>query len=196
MYSIQSASKAIAAQDWQLAEKQLRLLYGKKKYVPEVPYNLALVVRLKGRPKEALKILTKTVRQFPDYQQASFELANTFVELGSVKEAHIQLKQHISKWTDDIDALKLIVRLEINQGNLEFAQQHLEKVQALLPSTEIEVEYLSAVLNLRFGKWEEARRQIQNLANLDPSMRPLLLQEVTHSQRGSIPLNPDRLGWE
>lgn len=195
MSSLQSVARSIASQDWEKAERQLRLLRRRYPGRPEVSYNLGLVVRERGRPEEALEILAETAARFPDYPFASFELANTLLALGREIEARDRREHHLSRWTEDADAHLLLGRIGLRHGDTEKARKHLAAIEQQLAGDNHDARLLEAQISLRSGDLEQARAKFKELSHAFPDMRPSLLKELTQAPRGRVPLDSRRLGW-
>ena len=196
MSSMQAVARSIAARDWIKAEKQLRMLRRRLPNRPDVPYNLALVVRERGRFDEAVEILAHTASRFPEYAFASFELANTLLAIGREADARNQLEHHLSRWDDDDDAHLLAARIRLRQGNMDKAKEHLGAVRQLTPGNSHDARLLEAQISLRSGDFEQSRAVFRELSSAVPDMRPSLLKELTQAPRGRIPLDSRRLGWD
>lgn len=193
--SLQSVAKSIAARDWETAEKKLRVLRRRHPGRAVVSYNLALVVRERGRHLEALELLAETAVRFPDHAFASFELANTLLMLGREREARERLEHHVSRWTGDADAHVLLGSLWMRHGDTERAKQHLAAVDRKPAGDNHDVALLEAQVCLRDGDFERAWVLFERLARASPDMRPSLLKELTQAPRGRLPLDSRRLGW-
>ena len=195
MSSMQSVARSIAARDWSKAEKKLRLLRRRHPDRPDVPYNLALVIRECGRFDEAVEILSRTAARFPGYAFASFELANTLLAMGRETDARDQLEHHLARWEDDEDAHLLAARIWLRQGNTDKATEHLAEIERQIADDNHDAKFLEAQISLRTGDFERTRALFRQLSRAAPYMRPNLLKELTQSPRGRIPLDSRRLGW-
>ena len=192
---MQSAAKSIASREWKKAEQQLRVLRRRVPKRAEIAYNLALVVRERGRFDEAIEMLAETARRFPEYSLAPFELANTLLALGRETEARERLEQYLSRWPEDADAHILAGRIRLRQGDTVRARQHLAAIERDFADDNHEATLLAAQIHLRCGDLDQALALFKQLSRTVPGLRPDLLKDLTQAPRGRIPIDSRRLGW-
>ena len=195
MSAFRSVAASIAAGDWQKAERQLRALRRRYPERADVSYNLALVVRERGRFDEALDMLAATARRFPDYPQAAFERASTLLELGREAEAGDRLERYLVQWPDDADAHLLLGRIRVRQGDTGRARKHLAALEPSPADGNHDARLLAAQIDLRDGDLGRALTRFRELSRALPALRPSLLKELTQAPRGRIPIDSRRLGW-
>lgn len=158
-------------------------------FVPALA-NIALLYHELGRNSEAEKIYRELIERQPDLADAHYSLALLLAEDSSrLAEAAQQLAEAVRLAPDN-------ARMRYNLG---LAQQQLGRIgpagESLLKAHELEpgnVDYVYAlaILHLREGDWEQARRFAGELAKLRPQDGAALLDEIARQERTPRPAGP------
>jgi putative PEP-CTERM system TPR-repeat lipoprotein len=91
------------------------------------------VFMAKRQYKEALSPLNELVTRSPDSTFARTLLAETYLELGQIKDARRQLELALEKQPYDASALMLMARVELLSGHYEQALEYANRIQKAQP---------------------------------------------------------------
>ncbi len=182
---IAEAMAAIRDRQWPKAEALLRRLARGKDVPPQVPYNLALVLRELGKPRQVGHWLGEAVRLKPDYAAAWFELGRCRLdEAGDMAGARDAFAEAARHDPTDADAWRNLARISARLGDHAAARDAWRQALAIRDDIEDRVGLVQALLELRDPDADALLKVLWT----QPASRAYLLKALTHSSAGTLTL--------
>ncbi len=189
----QKALAAISDRDWPAAEVILRdLADSSEPMIPQVGYNLALVLREMGRVSDFATWLLRVLDAVPDHRDARFELAALQMNQGELESALGNFRRCIDATPEDSDALKNGGMLAVRLGQWQEAENWLDRCLALCPD-DPDAQLARANLARETGDMERAEAIYRRLFRNEIPMRPLILKSMIQNSMDTLPLDGNGL---
>jgi choline-sulfatase len=156
------------------AVRDLRELEKRKALSAEDSVVLGDNLRLAGRPREAVKVLERTVQENPKFTQPLLSLAAVHLQEREVEKAAAAYAQAIAIEPDNIEAHRGLGDVGLIRGDLEGAGRHYARIVQL---DEGDVGALAklGVVKMRTGHRDEAEALLRQAVERDPRNAEALL---------------------
>jgi tetratricopeptide (TPR) repeat protein len=137
-----------------------------------------------GRDEDAIRVYQEIAAKWPDYTRAHYRLGEMMLVRGDLDGAAAQAKGVLTKNANDMEALKLRARVNLQMGEAKQAIDDLAQVLKQEPRDQTAL-YFMAQAQLALGQIEQARSYAADLDKYSPDYLPGKLLQAQISLRAS-----------
>ena len=185
MADLSALPRLLANGDWSAAERVLRRAAAGRGASAAVFYNLAKVLEAQEKHTQRQTWLARALSCDPNYGLAWYEMARVLVDAQALDGAEHALGRAAHLLPNDADVALMLAQIRLRAGNWLGARQALGVFDSA-PEPPDRVDLLRYRIACELG--EDATAQRQSLL-ARPHLRPSVLQALTRTGRGVLPLN-------
>ncbi len=144
----------------------------------EVKMRAANSLLEEKRFKEAAIRYEEILKQFPLFEEASFDLGICYLQLGRLSEGELALKNYLKSRPESADGHAVLGMLLVQAGRMREAMFELEKASKLDPS-QSEVRKTLSRLYLQAGNIPAAIRELEQVIQAESRTEPEVYLRLT-----------------